>query len=81
MGDDKIEVEETDNNLFKTEGQLKMWLIAGSYSDISKLDFSKVNLKLLKITSPDLLDFFEQTKHESFGDHNKTLLEKYRDKI
>lgn len=80
MKDEENEMGETDNNLFKTEGQLKIWLIAGSYSDISKLDFSKLNLKILKITSEALFDFVDQTKHESFGDHNKKLFEKYRDK-
>ena len=62
---------------FSNEEYRKIALFAGSDSDLSKLDFTVLNLKFIRLNSPEFSKFFSETNHFKFGDHNLKFFESY----
>lgn len=71
---------ESDKDETENYETIKIAVFAGSLANLNLLDFSKLNLKFLKITSVEFDVFIEETQynHNEFDSHNKTIFDKFK---
>ncbi len=68
-----------EKRVFKKEGFTELGVYAGSLANLEQIDLSFLNVRFIKIKSPELNKFSKQVKHKTFPSGIITHLEEFND--